>query len=62
MTPTPTPIEDAAPPERRPAVWPWLLVPLVALVIFFVLRTFRDTDTRVPEPVQPAQVEPATSN
>jgi hypothetical protein len=33
----------ASPPaERRPAVWPWLLLPLVALTIFFVLRTAKD--------------------
>jgi hypothetical protein len=27
--------------ERLPAVWPWLLIPLVALALFFILRTVR---------------------
>ncbi|HSY07448.1 MAG TPA: hypothetical protein VK820_02775 [Steroidobacteraceae bacterium] len=30
-----------APGERRPAVWPWLLIPLVALALFFILRSVR---------------------
>jgi hypothetical protein len=29
------------PAERRQAVWPWLLIPLVALALFFILRTVR---------------------
>jgi hypothetical protein len=29
------------PPERLPAVWPWLLIPLAALALFFILRTLR---------------------
>jgi hypothetical protein len=28
--------------QRRPAVWPWLLLPLVALTIFLVLRTAKE--------------------
>jgi hypothetical protein len=28
--------------ERQPAVWPWLLLPLVALALFFALRAMRD--------------------
>jgi len=28
--------------ERRPAVWPWLLVPLLALALFLALRSFRE--------------------
>ncbi len=31
----------ASPP--RPAVWPWLLVPVVALALFFTLRAVRST-------------------
>ena len=27
--------------ERLPAVWPWLLIPLVALALFFILRSVR---------------------
>jgi len=29
------------PSERLPAVWPWLLIPLVALALFFTLRSVR---------------------
>ncbi len=27
--------------DRRPAVWPWLLMPLAVLAMFFALRTVR---------------------
>jgi hypothetical protein len=27
--------------ERRPAVWPWLLMPLAALAMFVLLRSVR---------------------
>ncbi|MGH8227783.1 MAG: hypothetical protein ACRET2_14075 [Steroidobacteraceae bacterium] len=27
--------------ERRPAIWPWVLMPLVALALFFALRSVR---------------------
>ena len=27
----------SAPVERRPAVWPWLVMPLVTLALFFTL-------------------------
>jgi hypothetical protein len=27
--------------ERRPAVWPWLLMPLAALAMFLLLRSVR---------------------
>jgi hypothetical protein len=40
-------VPDAAgsrkPGERRPAVWPWLLIPLVALALFFALRSVRSS-------------------
>jgi hypothetical protein len=26
--------------ERRPAIWPWLLMPLVVLMLFFTLKRF----------------------
>jgi type VI protein secretion system component VasF len=33
--------ERRSPEERLTAVWPWLLIPLVALTLFFILRTVR---------------------
>lgn len=27
--------------DRRPAVWPWLLMPLAVLAMFFALRSVR---------------------
>jgi hypothetical protein len=29
--------ERPAPRERRPAIWPWLLMPLVVLLVFWAL-------------------------
>ena len=31
------------PAERRQAVWPWLLLPLVVLLMFFLLKTAKDS-------------------
>jgi hypothetical protein len=45
MTFDPTPSSNAA-AERRPAVWPWLLIPLVALTIFYVLHTAKEAPRR----------------
>ena len=28
--------------ERRPAVWPWILMPIVVLVVFYTLHSFQD--------------------
>jgi hypothetical protein len=40
--------------DRRPAVWPWLVMPLVVLAAFFTLKRVRE---RPPAPVvaPPAQ-------
>ena len=26
--------------ERRPAIWPWLLMPMVVLMMFYTLKRF----------------------
>ena len=44
MSPDPSPTASTA--ERRPAVWPWLLLPLVALAMFFALRTVKEAPER----------------
>jgi hypothetical protein len=41
MSSDPSPSTSASTAERRPAVWPWLLLPLVALTMFFALRTVK---------------------
>jgi hypothetical protein len=30
---------SAASADRRPAVWPWLLLPFIVLALFFALRS-----------------------
>ncbi len=46
MSPDPSLSSLASAPERRPAVWPWLLLPLVALTMFFALRTVKEAPQR----------------
>ncbi len=29
--------------DRRPAIWPWLVMPLIALTAFYCLERLRDT-------------------
>jgi hypothetical protein len=36
--------------ERRPAVWPWLLLPLVALAMFFAVRTVKQAPRHAAHP------------
>jgi hypothetical protein len=36
--------------ERRPAVWPWVLMPLAALAMFVLLRSVRQTTVSGPTP------------
>ncbi len=42
MTPESTHSTATAPADRRPAVWPWLLLPLVALTLFLLLKTAKE--------------------
>jgi hypothetical protein len=42
-TDTGSPLPTAVSAERRPAVWPWLLLPLAALTLFFALKTAKDS-------------------
>ena len=35
--------------ERRPAVWPWLVMPLVVLIVFYVLYRMHES----PGPLAP---------
>lgn len=36
------------PPPRKPALWPWLLVPAITLALFFVLRWVQQSSMEVP--------------
>jgi hypothetical protein len=46
--------------ERRPAVWPWLVMPLVVLMAFYTLKRVheRPGPTVVPPPEQSAPAAP----
>jgi hypothetical protein len=32
--------------ERRQAIWPWILMPLVVLMVFYTLQRFQDEAKR----------------
>ena len=36
-----------APAERRQPMWPWLLMPFVALTMYFLLKTAKDAHPAV---------------
>ena len=56
----------ALPADRRPAVWPWFVMPLIALTLFYCLDTLRkaqdqkDYDGSAPTTVSQAQSDPET--
>lgn len=58
MSSEPVHTGTAAPADRRPAAWPWLLLPLVALAFFLALRTAKDAPPR-PKPQPETSVAPA---
>ena len=51
-------------PDRRPAIWPWLVMPLISLTAFYCLdRLYRDVKEQedlapAPTPVVSAEAEP----
>jgi hypothetical protein len=65
MSPDPSHTSFAGAAERRPAVWPWLLLPLVALTLFFALRTVKPAPSHhavhTDETMESAQSEVAES-
>lgn len=46
--------------ERRQAIWPWLLMPLVVLLVFYTLQSFRNEATRGAAPQSQAQASSDT--
>lgn len=56
-------IRDFAPadltPPRKPALWPWLLVPAITLALFFTLRWVQQSSMSAPAaPTAPLEVRP----
>jgi hypothetical protein len=48
--------------ERRPAIWPWLVMPLVTLALFFALSRLRQNqDAPYNSPPHTAASAPADS-
>ena len=52
----------SGPRERRPAVWPWLVMPLIVLAAFYTLKRVRERPGPpvVPAPAQTTPAAPAT--
>jgi hypothetical protein len=48
-------------PDRRPAIWPWLVMPLIALTAFYCLdrlaREARDQEDLAPAPAAAARAD-----
>jgi len=51
MPSSPDSMAASGPRERRPAVWPWLLMPAVVLLVFYAL--FRMHQQPKPPPAAP---------
>jgi hypothetical protein len=47
--------------ERRQAIWPWLLMPLVVLLVFYTLQSFRKEAIRGADPQSQAQASGDTT-
>jgi hypothetical protein len=47
------------PPPRKPALWPWLLVPAITLALFFALRWVQHSSMGPVEDSPAAEVRPA---
>jgi hypothetical protein len=46
--------------ERRQAIWPWILMPLVVLLVFYTLQRFQNEAKR--SAAAQTQVQVATGN
>jgi hypothetical protein len=57
MSSEPASSTTAATADRRPAIWPWLVVPLLALALFFALSRFKES--RLPPAQSDSTAPPA---
>ena len=53
MSTTMSPTHDTN--ERRQAIWPWIAMPLVVLVVFYTLKSFRAEAERSAAPQSQVQ-------
>lgn len=44
---TPETLIQALPTERRPAIWPWLVMPLITLLVFYWLYSLDQVSGQV---------------
>jgi hypothetical protein len=49
-------------PEKKGSPWPWILVPLGAISLFFVLRQCRQSIPPADHAPSPAVIAPATAD
>ena len=65
MSPDPIHSSLSGSAERRQAAWPWLLLPLIVLALFFALRTVKQAPphhaTHAENPAESASSEAAGS-
>jgi hypothetical protein len=56
MAPMPAdgPVADGRPTDRRPAIWPWLVMPLITLTLFYCLDRLLK-DAKDGDDITPAQ-------
>jgi hypothetical protein len=45
-------------PEKRGSPWPWILVPIAAISLFFVLRECRQNLPPAPDHASPVPTDP----
>jgi hypothetical protein len=48
--------------DRRPAIWPWILMPLVVLLVAYTLHDFHDSAKTSAGPTQSHSPASATSD
>jgi hypothetical protein len=60
--PAPDTAGSDKPSERVPAVWPWLLIPLVALALYFTLSRLRSEQIAASADAPAAVISPPNTD